>query len=146
MAASAEQRPILFAYDGSDSARAAIRQGSAQLRNGRRAIVLTVWPSLTAHVGLDNDPEQEAWRTAEEGAELARWTGFDAEPVVVAGHAVWHRIVTAAEELDAGVVVLGSHGRRGMRLVLMGSVAAAVARHARRPVLIVHGAQHGAIA
>jgi nucleotide-binding universal stress UspA family protein len=35
--------------------------------------------------------------------------------------------------------VLGSHGRTGVGLVLMGSVAAAVARHTNRPVMIVHG-------
>jgi nucleotide-binding universal stress UspA family protein len=35
--------------------------------------------------------------------------------------------------------VLGSHGRTGIGLVLLGSVAAAVARHTDRPVMIVHG-------
>jgi nucleotide-binding universal stress UspA family protein len=34
--------------------------------------------------------------------------------------------------------VLGSHGRNGIGLVLMGSVASAVVRHTTRPVLIVH--------
>jgi nucleotide-binding universal stress UspA family protein len=33
---------------------------------------------------------------------------------------------------------MGSHGRTGIGLVLMGSVAAAVSRHTERPVLIVH--------
>jgi nucleotide-binding universal stress UspA family protein len=33
---------------------------------------------------------------------------------------------------------MGSHGRTGLDFVLMGSVAAAVARHSDRPVLIAH--------
>ena len=40
--------------------------------------------------------------------------------------------------VDAGLIVLGSHGRSRMTDVLIGSVAQAVAAHARRPVLIVH--------
>ena len=34
---------VLFAYDGSEYAKEAIRQAGNQLRNGRRAVVLTVW-------------------------------------------------------------------------------------------------------
>jgi nucleotide-binding universal stress UspA family protein len=49
--------------------------------------------------------------------------------------------VEAADEHDAGIIVMGSHGRTGARLVLLGSVAAAVARHTERPVLIVHAAR-----
>ena len=33
---------------------------------------------------------------------------------------------------------MGSHGRTGIGLVLMGSVATAVSRHTQHPVLIVH--------
>ena len=36
-------RPILFAYDGSDQAKAAIREAANQLASGRKGIVLTVW-------------------------------------------------------------------------------------------------------
>jgi nucleotide-binding universal stress UspA family protein len=40
------------------------------------------------------------------------------------------------DDHDAGIVVMGSHGRTGIGLVLMGSVAAAAARHAERPVTV----------
>jgi nucleotide-binding universal stress UspA family protein len=141
-------RPVLFAYDGSAQAKAAIRQAAEQLRNGRPAIVLTVWHALAVvpfptavgltSEGLEESIEQQARRVAEEGAELARSGGFDAEPVAEQGDPVWQRIVDYAEERDAGIVVMGSHARTGIGLVLLGSVAAATARHTDLPVLIAH--------
>jgi nucleotide-binding universal stress UspA family protein len=136
--------PVVFAYDGSDQAKAAIREAGRQLRNGRTAIVLTVWePPASLAAGAPLVPpagmeEQEAREVAEEGAALARACGFQAEPIVERGNPIWERIVELAEKLDADIVVMGSHGRTGIRLALLGSVAAATARHTDRAVLIAH--------
>lgn len=46
-------------------------------------------------------------------------------------------IVTAAKEWDASLLVVGTHGRRGVTRVLLGSTAENVLRHAPCPVLIV---------
>jgi nucleotide-binding universal stress UspA family protein len=46
-------------------------------------------------------------------------------------------IVDLAEELGAGLVVLGSRGLGGIRRALMGSVSDSVVRHAHCPVLVV---------
>jgi nucleotide-binding universal stress UspA family protein len=143
----AASRPVLFAYDGSDHAKAAIREAGEQLRTDRRAIVLTVWEPLGAlpfatatgaPPGLEEGFAQEAQRVADEGAELARSAGFDATGVTERGDPIWQRIVDAADENDAGLIVMGSHGRTGVGLALVGSVAAATARHTDRPVMIAH--------
>ena len=141
-------QPILIAYDGSDYAKAAIKQASEQLREGRRAIVLTVWQPSSANgfvgapgvapVGLEEDVERDARRVAEEGARLARTAGFDAESIAERGDPTWERIVQSADEHDASIVVMGSHGRTGISRVLLGSVAGAAASHTARPVLIAH--------
>jgi nucleotide-binding universal stress UspA family protein len=89
---------------------------------------------------MDGIGLEVAERTASEGAELARKAGFEAEGSVQRGDPTWQRIVEAADEHDADIVVMGSHGRTGVGLVLMGSVAAATARHTDLPVLIVHRA------
>ena len=148
MQADAPDGPVMFAYDGSTQAREAIRQAGRQLRNGRRAIVLTVWEPFAAlpfagapgvpAVGLEDSIKREAQRVADEGAGLARASGFEAEPVAEQGDPVWQRIVDSAEEQGASIIVMGSHGRSGIELMLLGSVAAAVARHTDRPVLIAH--------
>ncbi len=44
-----------------------------------------------------------------------------------------------AEKIDADLVILGTHGRRGLKRALIGSVAEKVVRTSKRPVLTVHG-------
>jgi nucleotide-binding universal stress UspA family protein len=46
-------------------------------------------------------------------------------------------IVRAAAELDADLIVVGTHGRTGVRRLLLGSVAESVVRHAGCPVMVV---------
>jgi nucleotide-binding universal stress UspA family protein len=48
-------------------------------------------------------------------------------------------IVRAAAELDADLIIVGTHGRTGVRRMLLGSVAEAILRKAGCPVLIVRG-------
>jgi nucleotide-binding universal stress UspA family protein len=46
-------------------------------------------------------------------------------------------IIKAAKEWQADLIVIGSHGRRGITRALVGSVAETVMRHAPCPVLVV---------
>src|SRR5919112_2287951 len=47
------------------------------------------------------------------------------------------KIVLLAEELGAGLVVMGSRGQGGIRRALMGSVSSSVIEHAHCPVMVV---------
>jgi nucleotide-binding universal stress UspA family protein len=147
--------PVLIAYDGSDFAKAAIEEAGRQLRPGRRAIVITVseplekFPFLgVGAVGIDEDSMKailDAARTggekiAEEGCDLARAAGLDPEPLVATGAPIWNRIVEAADEHSADLIVIGSRGLSGLKYAVLGSVAAAVAQHSKRTVLIAHRA------
>ena len=46
-------------------------------------------------------------------------------------------IVHLAEDVGAGLIIMGSRGRGGIRRALMGSVSDSVVRHAHCPVLVV---------
>jgi nucleotide-binding universal stress UspA family protein len=48
-------------------------------------------------------------------------------------------IVELAEEIGAGMVVVGSRSLGGVRRALMGSVSQSVVRHAHCPALVVRG-------
>lgn len=49
----------------------------------------------------------------------------------------YREVVRVAEELGADMVVMGTHGRTGIRHLLLGSVAERVVRSARVPVVTV---------
>jgi len=51
----------------------------------------------------------------------------------------WEEVLAAAEELRADLVVIGTHGRRGLSRALLGSVAEKVVRMSPVPVLTVRG-------
>jgi nucleotide-binding universal stress UspA family protein len=53
-------------------------------------------------------------------------------------------IVALAAELDADLIVVGTHGRRGFRRALLGSVAEEVVRTAGCPVYCVRAKEHAA--
>lgn len=52
-------------------------------------------------------------------------------------------IVVLAQEIGAGLIVIGSRGRGRIRRALMGSVSDSVVRHAHCPVLVVRGGESG---
>ena len=143
--------PVVFAYDGSELAKLAIEEAGRQLGPGRDALVLTVWqpfdvgfvPAVALRLDAAEiaDVRDAAEQTAADGASLAKAAGFNARGREAKAAPTWKGIVHTAEEHDASLIVLGSHGRTGLAGVLLGSVAEAVAAHSRRSVLIVH--RHG---
>lgn len=56
---------------------------------------------------------------------------------VTGGHSIAHAIVDQARRLRADIIVVGTHGRRGVRHMLLGSDAEAVLRQSHIPVLVV---------
>jgi universal stress protein A len=81
------------------------------------------------------------------GKELAEWK-HEAEKLVrrsvtaanVEG-VPWDQIVKYAHEHQSDLIVVGTHGRTGLKHVLIGSVAERVVRHAACPVLVVRESQ-----
>ncbi len=55
-------------------------------------------------------------------------------------------IVDVAEATQAGLVVVGTHGRTGLARLLLGSVARNVLHHAPCSVLVVHAPEEQATA
>jgi nucleotide-binding universal stress UspA family protein len=140
--------PIVFGYDGSDLAKGAIDEAARQLDPGRDAIVLTVWRPAdvgfipAAELEIDAARRDEVGRAAAaiaaDGASRAEAAGFRAQSATTEAAPTWKGIVDFAEEHDASLIVLGSHGRSGLAGALVGSVAGAVAAHCGMSVLIAH--------
>jgi nucleotide-binding universal stress UspA family protein len=81
-------------------------------------------------------------KLVERAAVTALRSNVKLEPVVVRSrsHPVADVIVAQARKLKADAIVIGTHGRRGLARVLMGSDAEEVVRIATVPVLLVRGA------
>jgi len=52
----------------------------------------------------------------------------------------WEQVLASATQTKADLIVMGTHGRRGLERALLGSVAEKVVRMSPVPVLTVHGA------
>lgn len=63
--------------------------------------------------------------------------GVPIKPILRQGDA-WQMVLATAQETGANLIVMGTHGRRGLPRALIGSVAEKVVRTAPVPVLIVH--------
>ena len=87
--------------------------------------------------GLQRSSEQRAQEVLEAEVQKIRSAGG----TVAQGHLIEGRVapevVALAEEIGAGLIVMGSRGRGGIRRALMGSVSDSVVRHAHCPVMVV---------
>lgn len=84
----------------------------------------------------------EAEEILKQAAEKLRSAGFNASYALDEGDPK-SAILSQAEAWSADLVVVGSHGRKGLGRFLMGSVSEAVARYARCSVEIVRKRQSG---
>jgi len=67
-------------------------------------------------------------------AKAGAWAELE---VVVRPLSIGEAIVARAEELHAELIVMGTHGRTGVKRMVLGSVADHVVRHAPCPVVTV---------
>jgi nucleotide-binding universal stress UspA family protein len=138
---------ILLATDGSEEAQLAATTATdlAQKTNSELH-VLTVGPDyplyeLPEHPAGFEDVLRENRREAKEMLEqqvkrIEESGGTVKETHLREGRAE-KEIVEVAEEIDAGLIVMGSRGQGRLRRALLGSVSDAVVRHAHCPVTIV---------
>ena len=139
---------ILLATDGSAEAQLAARTAAdlAQ-RTDSDLHVLTVGAgvpiSATTSPAHFEDVLRENRRQAQEvlkqEAKRIEESGATVNQTHLKEGRAEEEIVELAEELGAGLIVMGSRGHSRLRRALMGSVSAAVVRHAHCPVTIVRG-------
>jgi nucleotide-binding universal stress UspA family protein len=143
---------ILFATDGSDGAEiAAAMLTRFPFPDDRSAVVMTVVDSrllaVDKHVVLDEDQNrllEETEQTLREeseqllAAESGRLkdAGWICTTEIRTGNPS-EEIIKAADELQPDIIVLGSHGHKGVKHFVLGSVSDRVLRHAHCSVLIV---------
>lgn len=142
-------QPIIFATDFSPASEAAFRKAMEMARKeGAELIVAHVYepPASLSHSGLaDEFIEAELEETIRKDVEKklepvlakARAEGLRVRGEILAGHTP-KRLAALAEKNGAALLVLGTHGRTGLKKLVIGSVAGQVIATAPCPVLTVH--------
>jgi len=92
-------------------------------------------PSLATDASVGG-PEEARQRGKDNLEELAKSFDLEVETIFAEGDP-GHEIVRVAEELNADLVVLGTHGLTGLKRIAIGSVAEFVGRHAPCAVLTI---------
>jgi nucleotide-binding universal stress UspA family protein len=139
---------ILVATDGSELSEKAVKTAVELARSlGAELVAFTTLP-VYPYSGIGESSgiaagEHQARAGAEASDRLAYVQRVAAEAGVACHtsmleHDEPHRaIVSAADKHDCGLIVMASHGRRGVQALVLGSETQRVLAHTRRPVLVV---------
>ncbi|MFL5861756.1 MAG: universal stress protein [Solirubrobacteraceae bacterium] len=144
---------VLICYDGSASAQRALSVAASTL-DGAPAVLLNIWNPpqrvLADSFGLNESPTGPSYddleclsqaRAAEilaEGEARADRLKFPVTSRQESNRSsIWQTILEVADEVDATLIVVGTHGSTAVQSGLLGSVSNALVHHAQRPVLLV---------
>ncbi|MDP2819144.1 MAG: universal stress protein [Polaromonas sp.] len=139
---------ILLPVDGSSTSLTAVEKarGLAQAFGSAVTLIYVIDPYAFSGVGADFAYGQAQYlgaATTEGKLALAGATerlesaGITVASSIVESHAIYRGILETANSVGADLIVMGSHGRRGLEKLVLGSVAAQVLAHAHLPILIV---------
>jgi len=142
---------ILIATDGSALSRKAVSSGiSLAEATGAKIVVLKVVPrypvsyfegGMTVSV-QDVAKVEKQWsegaQTVVDGVKaIAEARGIKAKAVTVKSDLIAEAIVAAAKKHKCDLIVMASHGRRGIKRLLLGSETLHVLTHSHVPVLVL---------
>ena len=132
---------ILCPIDFSDASRKAVRYAHEFAVTTRAQIFLLnvvdiPIESILNNVQLDEDLEKSALENLDVVKNELLSEGLRVESAVKIGDPA-EVIIDHAAKLDVNLIIMGSHGKKGLSRLIMGSVAEMVLRNADCPVLIV---------
>jgi nucleotide-binding universal stress UspA family protein len=133
---------ILLATDGSGEAELAATNAAALAKGTDSELhVVHVGPFMPMlFSSMEGEPARmarEARKTLDGAVGQLEAAGGDVAQAHLRVGGASEEIIALAEELGAGLIVMGNRGRGGVRRALMGSVSDSVVRHAHCPVLVV---------
>ncbi|MHA3048851.1 MULTISPECIES: universal stress protein [unclassified Acinetobacter] len=141
---------ILVPVDGSETSLAAVKQAACIAKAFSSKVtavcVLAVDPFVAVEfVNTDqfiNDyvakAKEEIQEILEQAKSLFAQEGVTAETQILEGQTIHKVIVEATKDLGADLIVIGSHGRKGIKKLFLGSVTQAILSEGTVPVLVVH--------
>lgn len=146
---------ILLSTDGSDVARHGIRHGIGLAKALKAKVtVIAVTESLPIDYGGGHDSgwipsrqeidsydaacKERAGKVLDEARAMAEQAGISAELLHVPNAHPATAIIETAKSGGCDLIVMGSHGRRGLKKLFLGSQTSEVLADGSVPVLVVH--------
>ena len=134
---------ILIPTDGSELAGKAVQHGVALAKRiGAKVTILTVLPPdmITADREVDEIRKASKQKHAEEVlgavATQTQTAGVACETIQVEHEHPYQAIINAADSKGCDLIVMASHGRRGISAIVLGSETVKVLTHCKIPVLV----------
>jgi nucleotide-binding universal stress UspA family protein len=133
---------LLLATDGSESAEAAIQEAIniAKVCSSRLYVISVVEVNPEYEALAPNIVEKAETETKDHLAAIkkkAEKEGISCEIIAHQGEEPYRFIVDEAAKIKVDMIVMGSHGRTGIKRLMMGSVTSRVIGHAPCKVLVV---------
>lgn len=133
-------KKILFPSDFSEASAEVVPVISKLKSTGAKEII-TLHVVDTKKMETEREKREQldsCWLECGKTARELRAGGFSVQSLCRAGDPL-HEILQAAEEMDASLIVMGSHNKGVLKEWLVGSVSLNVIRTIDRPVMVVHG-------
>jgi nucleotide-binding universal stress UspA family protein len=129
---------LVVGYDGTDGSRSAYAQ-ARELATRLREDVLVVFSFESPRLGGELHDLDEAIRERGEAvvAEALAAAGDVTVATQVRMQDPAEGLIAAADEVDASMIVVGSHGERPLKSVLVGATPTRLLHLSTRPVLVV---------
>jgi nucleotide-binding universal stress UspA family protein len=136
------RKNILLATDGSPSCEAAVDRAIelAKEKSANLTAISVVYSNdeyLALAPGVVHELVGKAKEKLAVIEQKGRESGIEIKTVVKEGEA-YEAITSLAQSNDIDVIVMGSHGRKGLQRLLMGSVTERTIGFAPCPVLVIH--------
>ena len=145
---------VLVAVDGSDTSNMALNEAIKLAKDQQATIrivhVVDLIPTFTdletpsQFIQYQDALRQIGQKTLSDAKTLSEKAAIPTEGLMhvieTTGEHVYDAIAEEGARWPADLIVIGTHGRRGVRRFILGSVAEGVMRVATKPVLLVRGA------
>jgi nucleotide-binding universal stress UspA family protein len=144
---------IMLPVEGSDPSRKAEKECIAFAKStGAKVTAIHVvshfhlhfqpWATpRSVHTKIEKEHEEEATEIAQKMVSTlvarAKEKGVECDGLVVVGDHPYEEIINNAENRKCDLIMMASHGRRGLNAVLLGSETVKVLTHTKIPVLVV---------
>src|ERR687893_1652045 len=135
---------ILLPTDGSkDAIRATEAASDLASRYGAELHVVHVWHDVRgfAHDFVKRELKRQGQEILDEQVEKIRASGGEVAKAHIRKGRTSNEVIKLAEEIDAGLLIVGSRGLGTVQRILMGSQSEEIVHHAQVPVLVIRGAE-----